>query len=57
MELVHRALQEEEEKKRTERENFYLSSVAVNIQAAYEPALYHVPEEHEEGTNAVNAGK
>ncbi|XP_077556955.1 unc80, NALCN channel complex subunit isoform X2 [Haemaphysalis longicornis] len=49
MELIHRALQAEEEKKCNERENFHITSVAVNVLAAYEPALFHAVEEHEEG--------
>ncbi|KFM72573.1 Protein unc-80-like protein, partial [Stegodyphus mimosarum] len=49
MELIHRALQEEEEKKRTERENYHITAAAVTSQAAYEPALFHSVEEHEDG--------
>lgn len=49
MELIHRALQAEEEKKCNERENFHITAVAVNVLAAYEPALFHAVEEHEEG--------
>ncbi|XP_064455968.1 protein unc-80 homolog isoform X2 [Ornithodoros turicata] len=49
MELIHRALQAEEEKKCNERENFHITSVAVNVLAAYEPALFHAVDEHEEG--------
>ncbi|XP_050045385.1 protein unc-80 homolog [Dermacentor andersoni] len=49
MELIHRALQAEEEKKCNERENFHISSVAVNVLSAYEPALFHAVDEHEEG--------
>ncbi|XP_054724860.1 protein unc-80 homolog [Uloborus diversus] len=48
MELVHRALEEEEEKKRTERENYPITTAAVTLQAAHEPALYHAVEDHEE---------
>ncbi|KAM7300742.1 protein unc-80 homolog [Ixodes scapularis] len=49
MELIHRALQAEEEKKCNERENFHITAVAVNVLSAYEPALFHAVEEHEEG--------
>ncbi|XP_022249198.1 protein unc-80 homolog isoform X2 [Limulus polyphemus] len=49
VELIHRALEAEEDKKQTARENFPITSVAVNLHAAYEPALYHAVEEHEEG--------
>ncbi|EEC09386.1 hypothetical protein IscW_ISCW007182, partial [Ixodes scapularis] len=48
MELIHRALQAEEEKKCNERENFHITAVAVNVLSAYEPALFHAVEEHEE---------
>ena len=50
IELIHRALEEEEEKKRAERENYLITSAAVTLQAAYEPALYHAVDDHEEGT-------
>lgn len=48
IELVTKALQEEEEKLKSERENFRISSVPVTFQAAYEPALFHTIEEHDD---------
>ncbi|GIY67759.1 hypothetical protein CDAR_36052 [Caerostris darwini] len=54
MELVHRALQEEEEKKRTERENYNITTASVTLQAAHEPALFHSIEDHEEGDQDLN---
>ena len=35
--------------RRAARENFLMTGVAVTQQAAYEPALHHTGEEHEEG--------
>ncbi|XP_042889771.1 protein unc-80 homolog isoform X4 [Penaeus japonicus] len=52
-EMVRSALEAEEKKRRTERENFLLTTVPVTIQAAYEPALHHVSaDDHEEGEEA-----
>ncbi|CAE1324419.1 UNC80 [Acanthosepion pharaonis] len=48
-EMILRALRAEEERKRVGRENFPLTTVSVAQLAAYEPALHHVNEEHEEG--------
>ncbi|XP_042902932.1 protein unc-80 homolog [Parasteatoda tepidariorum] len=48
MESVQRALQNEEEKKRTERQNYHITTAAATLQAAYEPALFHSIEDHEE---------
>ena len=47
IELVAKALQEEEDKLREERENYRISAVPITLQAAYEPALFHTQEEHE----------
>jgi hypothetical protein len=47
IELVAKALQEEEDKLREERENYRISAVPITLQAAYEPALFHTVEEHE----------
>ncbi|CAH1781834.1 unnamed protein product, partial [Owenia fusiformis] len=49
IEMIHKALLAEEDRKREARENFPLTTVAIAQQAAYEPALHHVTEEHEEG--------
>ncbi|XP_055936881.1 protein unc-80 homolog isoform X2 [Argiope bruennichi] len=54
MELVHRALQEEEEKKRIERENYNITTASVTSQAAHEPALFHSVEDHEEGDQDIS---
>jgi hypothetical protein len=44
------ALQAQEDKRRTERENFLITTIAITVQAAYEPSLYHaVGDDHDEG--------
>lgn len=43
------ALQAQDDKKREEREKFLITTVPITIQAAHEPSLNHVTEEHEEG--------
>ena len=48
-EMIHRALLAEEDRRRAARENFHLTAVPIMQQAAYEPALHHVGEDHEEG--------
>ncbi|XP_024080721.1 protein unc-80 homolog [Cimex lectularius] len=49
-ELIKMALQAKEDKKRCERENFMVTTIPVNIQAAYEPSLHHaVGDDHDEG--------
>ena len=48
IEMVQKAIEEEQEKMREEREVFRISAVPVNLQASYEPALFHTVEEHEE---------
>ena len=47
--MIHRALLAEEDRRRASRENFHLTAVPIMQQAAYEPALHHVGEDHEEG--------
>lgn len=54
-EMILRALRAEEERKRVGRENFPLTTVSVAQLAAYEPALHHVNEEHEEGKLELNS--
>lgn len=49
MEMVQAALIAEEEKKRLSRENFLFTSLPITVQAAYEPALYHAAEDHDDG--------
>lgn len=45
------ALQAQEDKRRTERENFLITTIPITVQAAYEPSLYHaVGDDHDEGT-------
>ena len=41
IEMVARALQDQEDKLREERENYTFHSVPVTLQASYEPALFH----------------
>lgn len=48
-EMIHRALLAEEDRRRAARENFHLTTIPIMHQAAYEPALHHVSEDHEEG--------
>lgn len=49
-ELIKMALQAQEDKKRTERENFLITTIPITVQAAYEPSLYHaVGDDHDEG--------
>ncbi|OXA46443.1 Protein unc-80 [Folsomia candida] len=43
-ELVRLALKTEEDKKRTEREQFLITTVAITKEASYEPSLHHVGE-------------
>ena len=52
-ELIHRALLAEEDRRRKARETFHMTSVPLTSHAAYEPALHHVGEEHEEGRSYV----
>ena len=40
-ELIECALKAEEDRKRSERENFRITTVPVTVQASYEPALHH----------------
>lgn len=44
IELVNKALQDEEEKLREERENYRISAVNISNEAAYEPALFRADE-------------
>ena len=46
--LIKKTLQQEEEKRFRARECFPLTTVALALQAAHEPALYH-SDEFEEG--------
>lgn len=44
------ALQAREDKKRSERENFMVTTIPITTQAAYEPSLHHaVGDDHDEG--------
>lgn len=52
-ELVMRALQEQEDKIREERENYRFNSVPVILQAAYEPALFHTIEEYDDNDDDI----
>ncbi len=54
IELVTKALQDEEDKLKEERENYRISAVPITLQAAYEPALFHTIEEHEEGDDEID---
>lgn len=54
IEIIHNALFAEEEKHRSERENFLMTAVPVYLQVAYEPSLYHAAEaDHEEGARCI----
>lgn len=48
-EMIYKALLAEEERKKIGRENFPMTTISPTQQAAYEPALHHVNEDHEEG--------
>lgn len=48
-EMIRKAFQAEEERKRVGRERFPMTTIPVNHLAAYEPAIHHASEEHEEG--------
>ncbi|XP_073988249.1 unc80, NALCN channel complex subunit isoform X3 [Rhodnius prolixus] len=49
-ELIKMALQAREDKKRSERENFMVTTIPITTQAAYEPSLHHaVGDDHDEG--------
>ncbi|XP_035712762.1 protein unc-80 homolog isoform X4 [Folsomia candida] len=52
-ELVRLALKTEEDKKRTEREQFLITTVAITKEASYEPSLHHVVGEDEEEEGQV----
>eukprot|EP00105_Crassostrea_gigas_P024973 XP_011445404.1 PREDICTED: protein unc-80 homolog isoform X2 [Crassostrea gigas] len=47
-EMIRKAFQAEEERKRVGRERFPMTTIPVNHLAAYEPAIHHASEEHEE---------
>ncbi|XP_061164273.1 protein unc-80 homolog isoform X1 [Saccostrea echinata] len=47
-EMIRKAFQAEEERKRVGRERFPMTTIPVNHLAAYEPAIHHGSEEHEE---------
>ncbi len=47
--MIHKALLAEEERRRAARENFLMTTIPIMQQAAYEPALHHVTEDHDEG--------
>lgn len=54
MELIQRALQAEDEKRTTEREIFFMTSISPTMQAAYEPALFqHPPDAEHESAEAA----
>lgn len=54
-ELIKRALQAQDDKKREERENFLITTIPITVQAAYEPRP--VGEDHDEGTNSAMSVK
>lgn len=47
-ELIKKALQAQDDKKREERENFLITTIPITVQAAYEPSP--VGDDHDEGT-------
>lgn len=47
-ELIKRALQAQDDKKREERENFLITTIPITVQAAYEPSP--AGDDHDEGT-------
>jgi len=51
-ELIECALKAEEDRKRSERENFRITTVPVTVQASYEPALHHpAGDDHDDDGN------
>lgn len=46
-ELIKKALQAQDDKKREERENFLITTIPITVQAAYEPSP--VGDDHDEG--------
>lgn len=50
-ELIKKALQAQDDKKREERENFLITTIPITVQAAYEPSP--VGDDHDEGTYLV----
>ena len=53
IELISKALQDQEDKLREERENYRFNSVPVTLQAAYEPVLYHTIDDHDDQEDDV----
>ncbi|XP_031777864.1 protein unc-80 homolog isoform X3 [Nasonia vitripennis] len=53
-ELIKRALQAQDDKKREERENFLITTIPITFQAAYEPSP--VGDDHDEGNIDEDAG-
>ena len=49
-EMIHRALLAEEDRRKDACEKFHMTTVPITQHAAYEPALHHAGEEHEEGS-------
>ena len=53
IEMVARALQEQEDQLREERESYRFNSVPLNLQASYEPALFHTIEDHDDNEDDI----
>ncbi|CAK9824157.1 Protein unc-80 homolog [Anthophora retusa] len=53
-ELIKKALQAQDDKKREERENFLITTIPITVQAAYEPSP--VGDDHDEGNVADEDG-
>lgn len=53
IELVARALQEQEDKLREERETYRFNGVPLTLQASYEPALFHSVEDHDDNEDDI----
>lgn len=50
-ELIKKALQAQDDKKREERENFLITTIPINVQAAYEPSPGG--DDHDEGSLTI----
>lgn len=50
-ELITKALQAQDDKKREERENFLITTIPITVQAAYEPSP--VGDDHDEGIYTI----
>lgn len=54
-EAIRHAIQQQEDKQRSERQSFLLTTIPITQQASHEPGLDHAPgEDHTEGIHNYN---